>query len=122
MKITDIAFTSYAVTDVPRARKFYEEVLGLTAGSVYEGDGMAFIEYAIGSGFMSIGAGAEAFKPGSQGGVIVFEVDDFDAFVKKLKDSQVKFVMEPMDTGACHIALVEDPDGNRVMVHKKKAV
>ena len=84
MKITDIAFTSYAVTNVPRARKFYEEVLGLTATSVYEADGMAFIEYSIGTGTLSIGAGAPAFVPGPQGGVIAFEVDDFDALVKKL--------------------------------------
>lgn len=120
MKITDIAFTSYTVTNVPRARKFYEEILGLTATSVYEGEGMAFIEYQIGSGYMSIGAGAEAFKPGPQGGVIALEVDDFDALVKKLKDSNVKFVMEAMDTGACRMALVEDTEGNRVMVHKRK--
>ncbi|MEN9622207.1 MAG: hypothetical protein RLZZ67_641 [Candidatus Parcubacteria bacterium] len=81
---------------------------------------MAFIEYSIGTGTLSIGAGAPAFVPGPQGGVVALEVDDFDALIKKLKDSNVKFVMEAMDTGACHMALVEDPEGNRVMVHKKK--
>lgn len=29
MKITEIAFSTYPVTDVPRARAFYEGVLGL---------------------------------------------------------------------------------------------
>ncbi len=29
MKVTEMAYAGYPVTDLPRARKFYEEVLGL---------------------------------------------------------------------------------------------
>ena len=34
LKITEIAFSCYAVTNMARARKFYEEVLGLKPTTV----------------------------------------------------------------------------------------
>ena len=46
MKIKEIAFVAYAVTDVKKARAFYEGVLGLVPNSVMEdGNNYAFIEY-----------------------------------------------------------------------------
>ncbi|HEY0908501.1 MAG TPA: VOC family protein [Candidatus Paceibacterota bacterium] len=120
MKIKDIAFTGYSVTDIKRARKFYGEVLGLKETSVFEADGMAFVEYEIGSGTLSIGSGAENFKPGPNGGMVAFEVEDFEAAVAKLKAEKVKVLMDAMDTGACHMVIAADPDGNCFMIHKKK--
>ena len=58
MKINEIAYTAYSTTDIKRARKFYEEILGLKPTSVYEGDGMAFIEYEIGAHTFVLGMGA----------------------------------------------------------------
>lgn len=120
MNITEIAFSSYTVTDIKRSRAFYEGVLGLKSSSVWEGDGMAFVEYQVGPHYLAIGMGAPAFKAGPTGAVVVFEVEDFPAAVEKLKSAKVPFVMDPHDTGACNMVLVEDPDGNRIMIHKRK--
>ena len=49
MKFKEFSFASYAITDVKKSRAFYENVLGLKATSVFEGEGYAFIEYEIGS-------------------------------------------------------------------------
>ena len=35
--ITEIAFTAFRVTDLAKARAFYEGVLGLTVSNVYGG-------------------------------------------------------------------------------------
>lgn len=124
MKITEIAFVAYAVTDVKRARAFYEGALGLTAKSVYEKDPHAFIEYWIGEKdehCLVIGAGAPAFKPGKTGATVALEVDDIEGFQKKLKDAGVKFLMEPHDSPVCTMMLVEDPDGNQIMIHRRKS-
>jgi len=120
MKITEIAYSSYAVSDVARARAFYEGVLGLKSTSVFEQDGMAFIEYQIGPHYFVIGKGVDTLKPGSTGGVIAFEVEDFEVAVADLRRAGATFVMEPQDTGACHMLLVDDPDGNRFMIHRRK--
>ena len=45
MKISAIGFVAIPVTDIPRARKFYEEVLGLTVSD--EMMGGRWIEYAV---------------------------------------------------------------------------
>ncbi|MDE1975541.1 MAG: VOC family protein [Patescibacteria group bacterium] len=123
MKFTSFSFASYAVTDVKRARAFYEGVLGLKATSEFEGDGYAFIEYNIGPDTLAIGMGAENFKPGKTGATVALELDgDFDAAMKELKAKEVKFLMdEPYDGPPCNMMLIEDPDGNQIMIHRRKA-
>ena len=46
MKINNISFVGIPVTDIPRARKFYEKVLGLPASD--EMMSGKWIEYAVG--------------------------------------------------------------------------
>jgi hypothetical protein len=36
IQVKEIAFIYYQVTDIARARRFYEELLGLTVGVEYE--------------------------------------------------------------------------------------
>ena len=68
MKITEIAFSCYPVTDMARARAFYEGVLGLTPTMVVgEPDGMQWTEYDIANGTLSIGSGAPNWAPSSSG-------------------------------------------------------
>ena len=47
------------------------------------------------------------------------EVEDFDAAIATLKAENVKFRMEPMDCPACRMAMVFDPDGNTICIHKR---
>ncbi len=120
MKIKEIAFVSYAVTDIKKSREFYEKVLGLKPGSVWEGEDMAFIEYEMGEHTLAIGKGAPSFKPGAGGATVALEAEDFDATVKSLKKHHVPFVLEPHENSSCFMALVKDPDENLVMIHHRK--
>jgi predicted enzyme related to lactoylglutathione lyase len=120
MNITEIAFTGYAVSDIRKSRAFYEGVLGLKPASIFEKGDMGFIEYEIGPHTLSIGAGAPLMKPGSTGGTVAFEVTDFDAAMKKITEAGVKVIMPPYDSGPCTMTLIEDPDGNRIMIHTRK--
>lgn len=121
MKINEIAFVCYPVTDLKRARGFYEDVLGLkithSFGNIEE---TAWIEYDIGPGTLAIGNGAPEWKPGG-GPTAGLEVDDFDAAIAELKAAGVQFMVEPTDTPVCRMAIVADPDGNAVTIHKRKA-
>ena len=120
MKVTEIAFTGYPVTDIKRARQFYEEVLGLKATMVFEDGRMSWIEYDIGPGTLAISNFAPDWKPSPGGGSAALEVDDFAAATKQLKASGVVFRVEPMETPVCHMAVVADPDGNSITIHKRK--
>ena len=39
VRIKEVAFTGYPVTDMTRARAFYETVLGLKPGTVFDHEG-----------------------------------------------------------------------------------
>jgi catechol 2,3-dioxygenase-like lactoylglutathione lyase family enzyme len=121
MQVTEIAFSVYPVTDLKRSRSFYEGTLGLKPGMVYEGDGVGWIEYEIGSGVVAIGAGAEKFKPSSNGGSVALEVGDFDVAIQELRAAGTTFVIEPMEFPGCRMAAVLDPDGNTITIHRRKS-
>lgn len=117
IKVTELAFCCYAVTDMPRARKFYEEVLGLKATTVFDDN---WVEYEFGPYALAIGCSPE-FKPNPDGCAAALEVEDFDAAVAHLKHHDVKFRMEPMPTPVCRMAMIFDPDGNTICIHKRNA-
>jgi extradiol dioxygenase family protein len=48
--IKKVAFTMYPITDVARARKFYEETLGLKRGSMGSQGEQYWIEYDLPAG------------------------------------------------------------------------
>ena len=118
MKIKAIGFVAIPVTDIPRARKFYEEVLGLSVSD--EMMGGRWIEYAVDDDTLAIANVDEQWTPSDQGTGAAFEVEDFDDAVKHLKDQQVHFAAEPFETPCCHMAIVQDPDGNKLIIHKLK--
>ena len=118
MKINAIGFVAIPVTDIPRARKFYEEVLGLKVSD--EMMGGKWIEYTVGQDTLAIANVRDMWRPSDQGTGAAFEVEDFDDAIKRLKDRHVRFAAEPFETPCCHMAVVQDPDGNKLMIHKLK--
>ncbi len=120
MKITEIAFTGYPVTDLPRARRFYEEILGLKLTALFGDSNAAWVEYDIGPGTLAISNLVPRWQPSPGGGSVALEVDDFEAAVGRLKERGVAFVNGPFETPLCHMAVVSDPDGNSITLHKHK--
>lgn len=122
IQVTAIAFTGYPVTDLPRARAFYEQVLGLQSTAVFEHEGRHWIEYDLGAATLAItNMSAEKWKPSSDGPCVALEVADFAAAVAHLRAAGVPFQLEPMDSGVCRLAVVSDPDGNAVTIHQRYA-
>ena len=118
MKINAIGFVAIPVTDIPRARKFYGEVLKLKVSD--EMMGGKWIEYAVGEDTLAIANVSDTWRPSDQGTGAAFEVEDFDDAIQRLKDRHVRFAAEPFETPCCHMAVVQDPDGNKLMIHKLK--
>jgi predicted enzyme related to lactoylglutathione lyase len=118
MKIKKIGFVGIPVTDLKRAREFYEDALGLKVSD--EMMGGKWIEYAIGDDTLAIANVSDTWTPSDQGTGAALEVEDFDEAIKRLKDRHVRFAAEPFETPCCHMAVVQDPDGNKLMIHKLK--
>ncbi len=118
MKIKAIGFVGIPVTDIQRAREFYEGVLGLKVSD--EMMGGKWIEYAMDDDTLAIANVGEQWTPADQGTAVAFEVEDFDKAVKRLKDQHVRFAAEAFETPCCRMAVVQDPDGNKLIIHKLK--
>lgn len=120
MKITQIAFTCYAVSDIKKARAFYEGVLGLTSGSDFPPtEESQFVEYEIGNGTLAIGCSPD-WKPSSDGASAALEVEDFDAVLAELKKKNISVFSGPHVFPSCSMVVLKDPDGNKVTLHKRK--
>jgi predicted enzyme related to lactoylglutathione lyase len=120
LKVTEIAFCCYAVTDMRRARAFYEGVLNLKPTTVKDSEHGQWTEYEFGPYALSLGR-APGFKPNPDGCMAALEVEDFDAAINQLRDNNVKFRIEPMPTPVCRMAMIFDPDGNSICIHKRHA-
>lgn len=118
LKVNEIAFSCYAVLDMPRARHFYETVLNLVPSHIANTPNGQWVEYEIGPHTLSLGC-APGFKPSADGCSVAFEVADFDAAIQHLRTHQVKFRIEPFPTPVCQMAAVYDPDGNCLIIHKR---
>lgn len=120
IKVTELAFCCYAVTDMKRARPFYEGVLGLKPTTVMETEHGSWVEYEFGPYALAIGS-SPMFKPGPDGCSAALEVEDFDEAISQLKLNNVKFRVEACRTPVCRMAMVFDPDGNTICIHKRNA-
>jgi predicted enzyme related to lactoylglutathione lyase len=118
MKIKKIGFVATPVTDMKRARAFYEDALGLKVAE--EMMGGKWVEYSVGDDTLAIANVNDTWTPSDQGTGAAFEVEDFEDAIKRLKDRQVRFAAEPFETPCCHMAVVQDPDGNKLIIHKLK--
>src|SRR5688572_5265455 len=122
IRIKEIAYIGYPVTDIARARAFFEGLLNLTPSTQFEHEGRSWIEYDIGAATLAISnMSAGQWKPSADGPSVALEVVDFDGAVEALRTARVAFAVEPMDSGVCRMAIVLDPDGNAIAIHQRKA-
>lgn len=115
-----VAFTMYPVTDVARARKFYEEELGLKPGSHGSPDGkMWWIEYDLpGGGCFAISNATQSTPSAGAGGMIAFEVDDLEALVARLKKAGIVFKSDMIRGPRCRMSVCIDTEGNALLLHQ----
>jgi predicted enzyme related to lactoylglutathione lyase len=116
MKITTIAFVGIPVTDMKRAREFYEGVLGLQPDPEMTGE--MWTEYSIGEGTLAIACVGEMWKPSDQGTSAALEVESLEDAIARLEERKISF--EKVDSPVCRMALIQDPDGNKLTIHKLK--
>ena len=104
-------------TDWERSRKFYVETLGLRP------DPNARAEFWVGDTCFAIWMPeqwGEEFKPQANA-IVLLRVDDVAAARAELEAKGVEFDGETIDTSVCHMATFFDPDGNRLVLHKRYA-
>lgn len=121
--ITKIAFIAHPTTDMRSMKSFYGDVLGLKSSADY-GDMWAEFDAPDGK---SIALDTYTAKNVEGAGVyMALESDDIDADVARVKDAGATIVKETWTNEhegkeICKMALVQDPDGNMLMLHQMAA-
>ena len=114
-----VAFTMFAAEDSTRARAFYEEKLGLTRGSSSP-DG-TWTEYDLpGGGCLALFKHPDPAQRtrGSGGASIALEVEDLDTAIAELKEKGVSFRTGIIPSPVCRMSIIEDSEGNSLMLHQ----
>ena len=89
MKIKEIGFVAIPVTDMDRARKFYEGVLGLKEiGRFMDGK---WIEYGIGKDTLCIASISDTWTPSDQGTGAALEMEDFEEAIRLKSDDPLAY-------------------------------
>ena len=117
--IRKVAFTLLPVADVPRARRFYEETLGLKAGLAGNFGDNWWVEYDLpGGGCIALTNFGELKPSATSGGTIALEVEDLDRLVSQLRERGVKFTSELVQGPNCRMMNCLDSEGNALILHQ----
>ena len=96
IQVKELAFVFYPVTDVERARKFYEGLLGLKTGMQVEfGPGQWWIEYDIAGQALAI-SNAMPGKPASS---LALEIASLEAALVAVKAAGYTTSTEVLESG-----------------------
>ncbi|MBI5692265.1 MAG: VOC family protein [Verrucomicrobia bacterium] len=120
IQVKEFAFVFHPVTDIARARRFYEGFLGLKIGLQVEfAPGQWWIEYDVAGQALGI---SNVPPPDSKPqAALTFEVADLDGCVKAAKAEGIPLAFDVMDFPPCRMFAVKDPDGNQIGLHQRKA-
>jgi predicted enzyme related to lactoylglutathione lyase len=110
MQVERVDFVAMPVEDLGRADEFYGQVLGLARNPKTSGE--KWVEYETGNLTLALSM---------YGGTAALRVADVVDARTELEDVGVAFSMDTFDSGVCHGAPFVDPDGNRLLFHRRYA-
>jgi predicted enzyme related to lactoylglutathione lyase len=118
--VTGVDFVAIPTKDLDAAVAFYGDTLGLER-SMYKPE-RHFAEFETGTVTFSV------IMPEKMGlpyqpikAHIALHVEDVAAARAELEGRGLAFTGDIFDTGVCHMAFFEDPDGNALMLHHRYA-
>jgi predicted enzyme related to lactoylglutathione lyase len=118
--VTGVDFAIVPTKDIDKAVDFYENVLGLERSKQW-GELPAH-EFETGNltiAVVQMDALGQEFSPHKA--PIAFRVDDVQAARAELESRGVSFQGDTIDSGVCHQAIFQDPDGNVLDIHHRYA-
>jgi catechol 2,3-dioxygenase-like lactoylglutathione lyase family enzyme len=116
MQVERVDFVSFLTEDIPRAKRFYTQVLGLEI----EAEGESDMEFRCGQVTLDIfnpSSIGQPFAPSLAG--VALRVADVDAARAELEAQGVGFDGETIQTSVCRQARFKDPDGDALMLHRR---
>ena len=118
--VTGVDFVAVPVTDYDAAAEFYGGVLGLPF--VKRWGQLPAGEFQAGNLTLALlqpDAFGREFRTSTSW--VALQVDDVEAVRAELEGKGIEFSADTLDSGVCHMAFFNDPDGNPLMLHHRYA-
>jgi catechol 2,3-dioxygenase-like lactoylglutathione lyase family enzyme len=113
--VTGLDFVAVPSTDWRRSRAFYVDTLGLRPDE--HRDAEFWVDTTCFGIYEPATFGME-FAP-QKLAHLALNVEDVATARAELAAKGVEFLGETLDTGVCHMAFFQDPDGNDLMLHRR---
>lgn len=125
MEYNPVGWFEIPVTDIAKAKAFYESVLSMQLEDpiTQEGFEMAFFPGSMEQKPGASGAIAkgEGYVPGNKGVMIYFSCPDIEGACERAAAQEGEVVMPLTDIGEYgEMAWIKDPEGNTVGLHRMK--
>jgi catechol 2,3-dioxygenase-like lactoylglutathione lyase family enzyme len=109
IQVGHVDFIAQPVSELKRAADFYGGTLGLMRNPA---SGDRWAEYETENLTIALSM---------YGGTVGLRVEDVDAARATLEEEGLEFSMDTFDSGVCNGAPFTDPDGNRLLLHRRYA-
>ena len=120
LQVTGVDFVVLPTSDFEAASAFYDNTLGLRR-SVYLPE-RKYAEFETGNvTLMVIDPPGRNLEDRKGRNAVALQVDDVHESRALLEEHGVEFHGDTMDSGVCHQAFFEDPDGNMLILHRRYA-
>jgi predicted enzyme related to lactoylglutathione lyase len=118
--VTGVDFVVVPTRDFDRAVEFYGTVLGLPCSARYgQMPGAEFETGTLTLAVLQTEAFGMGFNPNRN--PVALHVEDDAVARAELEARGVVFTTDTIDSGVCHMASFDDPDGNALMIHHRYA-
>ncbi len=114
----DIRLLVLRTGDTKRLAEFYG-LFGLTFEYHKHGNSPLHYSVSIGKTVLEIYPLTKSQTEADKNLRLGFGIDDFDEIVKKLKELEIVFSLEPTQTDFGFMAIISDPDDRKIEIYKK---
>lgn len=116
MKVLGADFVALEVSDLNKAIEFYRDVLGLELEGHWPD--VPWAEFKVSPITLALTEPPQG-RDLATGGSLALAVEDVATAIAELKEAGVNVLLEPFDSSVCHYALIADPDGNVLGIHRR---
>ena len=118
ISVRAVDFVMYSTSHIRRTRAFYQKLFGFKPGEEWNDGWSEFKTEPV--TFCLDGGPAKVKSPWEGPPAIAFAVADIHAALAACRRRRVKVLVPAKETSVCWMALIADPEGNRICLHQRK--
>jgi predicted enzyme related to lactoylglutathione lyase len=115
MRVRAVDFVVVNVADLDRSMRFYRDTLGMAFPLTEDGPRWKELDTPP----VALALRLDPQSPGVNA-AIALAVEDVRAAVEELRAQGVAIALEPGESAVCYSAMIQDPDGNLLLLHQRK--